>query len=116
MKVTLTKPNWQLIVDEKTGMKFSQFFATKNGMVGPTCEKFNIWKQKGRPVKILRMDNGGENVLLKDRMNSAEWKLGITVEFTASYTPQQNSLFEVGFTTISKRGRAMMHHANVPLE
>ena len=60
MKVTLTKPNWQLIVDEKTGMKFSQFFATKNGMVQPTCEKFNIWKQKGRPVKVLQMDNGGE--------------------------------------------------------
>jgi Reverse transcriptase (RNA-dependent DNA polymerase) len=33
-----SKPYWQIIVDERTQMKFSDFFASKNGMVEPTCQ------------------------------------------------------------------------------
>ena len=29
----VTKPNWRIMVDGRTGLKFSDFFATKNGMV-----------------------------------------------------------------------------------
>ena len=36
------KPYWRIIVDERTQMKFSDFFTTKNGMVEPTCKLFNI--------------------------------------------------------------------------
>ena len=53
------QPNWRILVDELTGLKISHFFATKNGMVQPTCQLFLQWKQAGTEVKILRMDNAG---------------------------------------------------------
>jgi hypothetical protein len=33
----MPKPYWWIIVDQRTQLKFSDFFATKNGMVEPTC-------------------------------------------------------------------------------
>ena len=60
LKITLGMPNWRIMVDELTGMKFSDFFATKNGMVEPTCEKLNMWKEAKIPVTHLRMDNAGK--------------------------------------------------------
>jgi hypothetical protein len=92
------------MVDKRTQLKFSNFYPTKNGMVEPTCEQFQKWKQHGKPVKFVRMDNAGENKLLKKRCESSDWKLGIKFEFTARATPQQNSLSEVGFATIANRG------------
>ncbi|KAL7556883.1 hypothetical protein ACA910_022399 [Epithemia clementina (nom. ined.)] len=66
-------------------------------------------------TRPLRLDNAGENVLLQQRSDSAEWQLNITYEFTARATPQQNSLAEVSLATSANRGRAMMHRANIPL-
>jgi hypothetical protein len=60
------------------------------------------------------MDNGGENLKLEKRANSADWKLGIEFEKTARDTPQQNSLAEVALATIANRARAMMVRANLP--
>ena len=36
MKIVVTKPNWRIMVDERTQMKWSHFFKTKKGMVEPT--------------------------------------------------------------------------------
>ena len=82
-------------------------------MAEPTCEVFHKWKQEGNPVGIVRCDNAGENKKLEGRYKSADWKLGIDFEWTARATPQQNSLMEVGFTTIGNHGRAMMIAANI---
>ena len=49
--------NWRIIVDEKTQLKFSDFFNTKIGMVEPTCQLFYKWKDQGIPVKIVRCDD-----------------------------------------------------------
>ena len=62
LKMKVTKPHWRMIVDERTQLKFSDFYQTKNGMVEPTCEKFHKWKEAGMPVKIVRMDGAGENM------------------------------------------------------
>jgi hypothetical protein len=35
------KGNWQIMVDERTQLKFSDFFDTKNGMVEETCEQLH---------------------------------------------------------------------------
>jgi hypothetical protein len=83
-------------------------------MVEPTWEQFQKWKSNGYTVNFLRMDNAGENVLLKQRCESKDWKFNIKCEFTARDTPQQNSLAEVGFATCANRGRAMMARANIP--
>ena len=47
----VTQPNWQIIVDEYTGLKITDFFQTKKGMIEPTFEKFNLWKQHSKPIK-----------------------------------------------------------------
>ena len=58
------RPNWRIIVDEKTGYKVSHLYATKDGMVEPTCILFKQWKEQNKEVQVIRMDNGGENKAL----------------------------------------------------
>jgi hypothetical protein len=76
-----------MIVTERKQLKFSDFFNTKNGMVEPTCEQFQRWKDAGREVKFVRMDNAGENVKLQKRCKSVAWKFNIKFEYTAAMTP-----------------------------
>ena len=59
-----------MIVDEATGFKTSTFHETKSGMVTPTCELLQKWKQQGKEVKIIRMDGGGKNKKLVKELNS----------------------------------------------
>jgi len=115
-KPKATKPNWRIMVDERTQLKFSNFYPTKNGMVEPTCEQFHKWKSNGILVDYVRMDNAGENTLLQKRSESKDWKLGIKFEYTARATPQQNALAEVSLATLANRGRAIMSAANLPEE
>ena len=107
---------WHIIMDELMGLKFSNFFKTKAAMVEPTCELLNKWKMNKMPVKIIWMDNAGENNKLKERSESANWKLGIDFEFTARVTPQQNHLAEIGFAVIANKGHALFASVNVPLK
>eukprot|EP00957_Ditylum_brightwellii_P193923 14768399-Ditylum_brightwellii.AAC.1 len=88
------------MVEERTGMKWTTFFQTKNGMIKPTCIKLNKWKQGGKTFKYIRLDNANKNTVLEKRCDSAVWKLGIEFEYTARDTPQQNSLVLVRFATI----------------
>jgi len=111
-----TKPNWRMIVDGRTGLKFSDFYETKNGMIEPTCEQFLNWKNNGIKLDKIRLDNAGENKKLKEVSNGKNWKLDLDYEFTARDTPQQNSPVEGGFATVANRGRAMMADANFPEE
>jgi hypothetical protein len=112
----VAKPNWCIMVEERTNLKISSFYKTKGGMVEPTCEQLHQWKLAGKQVKYIRLDNLGENKKLKTHSDSADWKLNIDFEFTARYTPQQNHLAELGFATLTNRGRAVMHRVNVQLK
>ena len=114
--VKVTRANWFLMVDELTGMKFTSFHSAKNGIVQPTCEKWNLWKQQGVPVANVRCDNAGENLKLESAANGNRWKLNIAFEYTGAATPQRNNLVELGFATLWARARAMMIQAGVPLE
>ena len=66
-KVTITRMSWLIMVDKYISMKISSFNDTKDGMVDPTCERFDHWRQNGRQVKFIRCDNKGENVKLESR-------------------------------------------------
>jgi hypothetical protein len=68
---------------------------------------------KQRMVKFIRCDNAGEN--LKKLQNGCA-KLGITFEFTAPNTPQQNGVPERRFVTDRDRGLAMMFAAKMSVE
>jgi hypothetical protein len=100
------KRHCRILVDEKTQMKFVDFFETKNGMVEPTCEKFKLWEQHSHKVEVVRMDNGGENIKLESRAKSKDWQLGVVFEKMARDTPQQNSLAEIGLTVIANKAHA----------
>jgi hypothetical protein len=109
-----TQPYWRIMVDERTQLKFSDFYLTKDGMVEPTCEQLHRWKAAGRAVKYIRLDDGGENKALQKRALSDAWKLDIEFEFTGRDTPQRNHLAELGFAILANRGRAILGRANIP--
>lgn len=108
------KPNWFMLVDAASGMKFSSFWRTKKDFIEPTCELMNRWLERGIPLSKIRCDNAGENKLWEQRCKSADWKLPVDFEYTAARTPQQNSKVEVGFAVIANRGRSLMAAANIP--
>jgi hypothetical protein len=110
----VSKKNWRIMVDERTGLKFSDFYDTKDGMVEPTCENLSKWMKAGKPVKFLRLDDAGENKKLQKRVQSKDWKLDIEFEYTARNTPQQNHRAELGFAVLANRGRTLIYRANVP--
>ena len=60
-------------------------------------------------MKIIRCDNAGENKVLERESDKNE--LGISFEYTAPGTPQQNGGVERTFVTVIGRARAMMNHA-----
>jgi hypothetical protein len=45
---SIYKPNWRIVVVERTQMKFLDFFVFKDGMAEPACELFQRWKDVGR--------------------------------------------------------------------
>jgi hypothetical protein len=69
-------------------------------------------------MKHIRLDNAGENKLLQQRMQSADWQglSDIDFEFTARNTPQQNHLAELALAHIANSGRALMARAHIPLK
>jgi hypothetical protein len=59
-KKQVYKKNWHIMVDERTGMKFTDFYETKAGMIEPTCVQLYRWKTSGHGVKYIRMENAGK--------------------------------------------------------
>jgi hypothetical protein len=108
------RPNWFMLIDAATGMKFSSFWTTKSEFIEPTCELMHGWINRGIGLKKIRCDNAKENKAWEARCKSADWKLPVQFEYTAARTPQQNSKVEVGFAVIANRGCALLAAANVP--
>jgi hypothetical protein len=79
-----------------------------------TAEKIHKLKELGVGPHYLWMDNAGENLLLQERAESKDWKLGLVYKYMARDTPQQNALAEIGFTKIGGRAKAMMKRAFTP--
>lgn len=109
-----TKTTWSIVVDEYENLGISAFYTEKDKMIEPFCVRLQQQKAGGKPVKILRMDNAGENKALKEWIKSSDWKLDVQIEYTARSTPQQNSLAEMKFASIARRSRAVMNDANIP--
>ena len=47
------------MVDDRTGLKLSDIFQEKNGMIQPKYVQFMKWRQGGQPVRLMRYDNAG---------------------------------------------------------
>jgi hypothetical protein len=50
------KQYWQIMVDEKSQFKISDFFSTKKTMIEPNCEKLFKLKSQGKSIKYIRCD------------------------------------------------------------
>ena len=69
------------MVDEMTGCKVWYFHDTKYGMVEWTCAQFDKQRQAKKPVKLVWLDNAGENKKLQPRSDQAAWKLNTYFEY-----------------------------------
>jgi hypothetical protein len=63
------KPYWQILVDEATQMRFSDFFPSKNSMIEPTCKMLSKWVKSGKAIMIIRCNDAGLTL----------WKRGLRV-------------------------------------
>ena len=92
-----TKPYWQIIVDEKTQIKFSYFFSRKSNMIEPTCEQLSKWRAVGKILVILDATMKAKIQLLKFGcivlIGNSGLSLNILVELLRSATIWQNLLF-----------------------
>ena len=103
---------WLLVIDDATDFCWSFFLKKKSQtsarvreLIKDVAEKYNINIQK------IRCDNAGENKQLqKDCLRDG---LGITFEYTAPRTPQQNGRVERKFATLYGRTRAMLIYAGL---
>ena len=68
-------------------------------------------KKHGIEIKRIRLDNSGENKSQQKECNKEN--LGVTFEFTAPGTPQQNSVAERRIPTLMGRARALMIQAGI---
>ena len=86
--------HWALIVEKVTRKCF--FLHHKNDQIEPILasikQLLNYHKIK---VKNIHLDNAGENQALEKEADKAGY--GITFEYTAIGTPQQNGVVERGF-------------------
>jgi hypothetical protein len=104
------------MVDESTNLKISHFYAKKDRMCEPTCELIKNLKDMEIEIKILRMDNAGEEKLLQQRYEIKDWQFAMKYEYTGRDTPQHNhNMAELGFATLGNKGISLMVRANIPM-
>jgi transposase InsO family protein len=112
-KVSISnKRFWLLVLDENTSYKWSFFLKTKSDQVQVLIEHImDLEAKEGVKVKYIRCDNAGENLSLEKECKRRG--LGITFEYTAPNTPQQNGKVERAFATLYGRVRAMLNQASL---
>eukprot|EP00984_Skeletonema_dohrnii_P022875 scaffold11976_cov67-Skeletonema_dohrnii-CCMP3373.AAC.1 len=102
------KKHWLLALDDCTDSSWSWFMKKKDEQYTHLIGHIKDLKAKhNRVVKYIRCDNSGENRKLEELCKQEG--LGITFEYTAPGTPQQNGRVERKFATLYGRIRAMLN-------
>ena len=99
---------WQVAVDDKSDYSWTNFSATKTHMTEFVDKLVTQIKGRGLNVLYLRCDNAGEH---QTELRDLCVREGITIEYTAPYTPQQNGRAEKKIYVIWQRALTMMVHA-----
>ncbi len=55
--ITISKPNWHILIDEALGFKRSKFHIMKGAIIPDMCQYMHSEKEHGYPIQILRQDN-----------------------------------------------------------
>ena len=71
------KQHWSIMVEEQTNLNFTKFFSINNGMIEPTLEQIDKWKNNGLVVKHIRLYNADENNNLQERSEIKDLKMNI---------------------------------------
>ena len=104
--------HWLIVVDEFSDYTHSFFLKRKNDQIQIMLIWIRILSKKHNiEIKRIRLDNSGENRSLQKECDNAN--LGITFEFTAPGTPQQNSVAERRIPMLMGRARAMLIQAGI---
>ena len=103
---------WLLVVDQFSNCLWSFFLFLKSD----EAEVMSLFVDEieaatGKKIKYIRCDNAGENIKTEERF--VKDKRGITFEYTARNTPQQNGKVERAFATLFGRVRAMLNQAGM---
>ena len=104
--------HWLIVVDEFSDCIHRFFLKRKSDQI----QIMLIWirslsKKHNIEIKWIRLDNSGENRSLQKECDKAN--LGITFEFTAPGTPQQNSVADRRIPALMGRARAMLIQAGI---
>ena len=105
---------WILIEDQASTMNWSYFGRRKNELIKIVYDFIIKLKKTNKNLgKFLRMDNSGESIRLKNKLQ----KDGVdtTIEFTLK-TPEQKRQVERSFATLWERVRAMLNNSGVDSE
>ena len=68
-EIRVSKPNWLMWIDERSGTKISSFHEYKSDIVEHLAAKFVKFKRAGIPVIKVRCDNAGENKAFEKETN-----------------------------------------------
>ena len=95
----INQDNWQVMVCEAIGKKWSDFTETKVGMVERTCKQLQIFKTRGIGMQYIRLDPAGENMKLAKQACSSDWAAlqPINFKIASQDIPQHNNLAELAF-------------------
>ena len=112
--LSISKKRYALvIVDEFTRYTWVYFLFRKDETPGIILEHVKLMENNSAyKVKILRSDNGTE--FKNSQMNDLCKHKGITHQFSAPGTPQQNGVVERKNRTLIEAGRTMLEEANLP--
>ncbi len=112
--ITISKPNWHILIDEASGFKQSKFHITKGAIVPDMCHYMHSEKEGGYPIQILRQDNAKENVALIMISKGKDWKHNFKTELMLRNMPQQKLKAEIAFMVITAQARSMLISAKIP--
>jgi hypothetical protein len=112
--ITISKPNWHILIDEALEFKQRKFHVTKGAIIPDMCQYMHSEKERGYPIQILRQVNARENVVLIKIAKGKDWKHNFETELMARNTPQQNLKTETAFMVIAAQVRSMLISAQVP--
>ena len=103
---------WLLVVDDATDANWSYIQKKKSELAENMIQLILDLKNKNNvTTKFIRCDNAGENKKLEEECKRRG--LGITFEYTAVGTPQQNGKVERRFATLGGKTRATLNKAGL---
>lgn len=100
-----------VLIDDYSRFVTVYFLSKKSEAKDKIVEYVTLWEnQKGKVVKVIRSDNGGEFV--NHQLTKFYKSKGIIQQRTVRYTPEQNGVAERQMRSMIESARSMILHAN----